>query len=468
MRILKFLCLMAVAGLLLFLGGCQKEEHLITKYENQPPREKYEYKPKFPVFYKNLSVNSFTNNGLTFAPAPELMQQFFNDMTFFHSDSYFTRQVVEAVREGNKPEFDYAVYTPSETNDVFIISIPWTKENKVTMVINYIYLIDRIMYELVFVQNIKNIIVNNPRDQKVIKNTFYNASKINQWDFMMFGTVDNLINDWVATASTDMINSGTSGDRCFIVHSHCYEVFYIVRDASGHPTNNVTYTNCIDYYSNNCNQGDGWDQFLDWGGGSGIFVLPGSGPSSTINTLDIELSLEFPGIDEDCLKLLTDNVKKYLLEANNPCDPHNFKIEIIQEFNRACEESKGNLPPDLLLMNVEMWEFSGKLNQFLDNLYGFGSIPDQTTPPLSANNRLCPNSIIIKPNDSDPKKNVAGITGLQVSLNNGNTILSFNKIWFNVDHTRDCGIPTENLISQAINNAIEIADQRFNLRKSSN
>ena len=101
--------------------------------------------------------------------------------------------------------------------------------------------------------------------------------------------------------------------------------------------------------------------------------------------------------------------------------------------------------------------FQNALNSFL----GFGSTISQNNPPLTANNKLCPNSIIVTPSTWDPtRQNVAGISALQITLNNG-VSLSFQNLFFKVDHTRDCGISTEQLIADAINNSMQIANDNI-------
>ncbi len=101
----------------------------------------------------------------------------------------------------------------------------------------------------------------------------------------------------------------------------------------------------------------------------------------------------------------------------------------------------------------------------LSKYLGFGSTLNLNVPPISASHKMCPNSIIIKPSSWDPtRQNVAGLTGLQISFNNGkggSVPLTFSNLFFKIDQTGDCGISTAQLISDAINSAILIAEQNL-------
>src|SRR5690606_33449295 len=108
--------------------------------------------------------------------------------------------------------------------------------------------------------------------------------------------------------------------------------------------------------------------------------------------------------------------------------------------------------------------FVSEINEALDEFLGLGSILDPLQgDPLSSANRLCPDGIIIKPSSWSPQyQNVAGFTGLQVSLNNGSVNLTYENLFFDVDQTGDCNITTQQLIADAINSAIAIAEANLN------
>ena len=94
---------------------------------------------------------------------------------------------------------------------------------------------------------------------------------------------------------------------------------------------------------------------------------------------------------------------------------------------------------------------------------GFGSTLDPSKgDPITSTNRLCPDGIIVKPSEYSPNyQNVAGFSGLQISLNGGSVNLTFENLFFDVDQTYDCGISTQQLIADAVNSAITIANMNL-------
>jgi len=233
---------------------------------------------------------------------------------------------------------------------------------------------------------------------------------------------------------------------------------------------------------------------------------PGVGRETDTNDQEGSIANQL-GVSQECINKLDKSARfavAEMLKNSNfifPCDPSKSSVEILGEaVAKACESASGKvsksaiedalagedyidlseLPLNLLDCNKTSEENLADFNNFmqqnggcdhagignaLSKYLGFGSTLNLNVPPISASHKMCPNSIIIKPSSWGPtRQNVAGLTGLQISINNGkggSVPLTFSNLFFKIDQTGDCGISTAQLISDAINSAILIAEQNL-------
>jgi hypothetical protein len=203
--------------------------------------------------------------------------------------------------------------------------------------------------------------------------------------------------------------------------------------------------------------GGGWiDPNTNPGGGSGYSNL--QTPPNNI-------------IDPDCWQngitaSVKSEIKKMLENLTDPCQKNAIEQVITNALIDLCSQRSENtntVDADAFVETLEDALFSQEVISDIYNNLGFGSSLDQSQGnPLAPTNRLCPNNIVITPSSWHPNdQNVAGISGLQVSLNNGAVNLTFENLFFDVDKPKNCDYPTEQLIADAINSAIIIANQRL-------
>jgi hypothetical protein len=470
------LTIFTMLGIFLFLGGCQKEENAtstikIHNSHNNGIGSNLQYKPFFNIGDNN---NFAAGDSLNIkAPSYGEYAEMIHYLKNVSYKSSLGQMMLKLHTDGHKFIGDYAIKHSTELESVFVIYIPVITHTGISSILRYSRTKEKISFELIDVNTVRTFVKNNPiPESNELSEKFGTVSTLSIFEYYLFNAIDSDLHSWIQQNHTkaDRIRSG---DRCVVLITISFE--YIDR-GNADPESWAIVSSTVQIETP-CGGGAGFGEGIVYysntddnyggvqGGGS-------SGTSESGNAADKEVTDTYPNVDRDCIESLSTEFKGELVSYGsmyNPCDDVSIIDQITEIINRECiVKNADNEEEEASEINVfeqiiQKMELERSISGKIANLMGFGNTLDQTTPPLSVNNRLCPNSIIIKPNDSDPKKNVAGITGLQVSLNNGNTILSFNKIWFNVDHTRDCGIPTENLISQAINNAIQIADQRLNL-----
>ena len=190
---------------------------------------------------------------------------------------------------------------------------------------------------------------------------------------------------------------------------------------------------------------------------------PCSGKKISIDVKNLALDICF-GCEKNGVGLTPESLEDAYYDALDGkiyVDLNELPIHLL-DCNKTSEENLGDFN-NFMHQNggCDNVGFRNALSKYL----GFGSILDQNIPAISASNKMCPNSIIIKPSKWDPtRQNVAGITGLQISLNDGkggSVPLTFSNLFFKVDQTGDCGISTAQLISDAINSTILIAEQNL-------
>jgi hypothetical protein len=206
-------------------------------------------------------------------------------------------------------------------------------------------------------------------------------------------------------------------------------------------------------------------------------------PTSLSPTINLAVRTLLPSIGNDCLDKM-DNFTKTTITGvaktiSGPCgDLEGIKNLITQVVVTKCnnEPSSSSYDPFSFTVALNQFEFGqeviASLVQSLSVQLGLNSSYQQNLPALSITKKICPGFFVIKPNSFHPNDaNVAGIKGLQISFNrpNGTTMfVSFNHLVIKLDKTTDCSTASDVLITEALNSAIVVAQQRISSNQNIN
>ncbi len=338
--IIKTFIYISIVIFALFQSGCYKY-HTSQGEISPKAKENKIFTPKFTTFDPTKDKSIFHQIAITYSPTEDQLQQYLNQMKFVETSSHYARSSVKVIRQGNRPEMDYSIFSPSGSDSSFIITFPVVKDNKITVLINYIYRKGRIIHELVYAQSIKDLIMSNRKDLKLNRNIFYNAAKIQQFSWLMFKEIDSDLDNWLKKSLHEFQADANSEDVC--VTQALRYCFTVPLGDINTKHNNVWMKSqifCSPYYQNDCITDVPWTDTLGWGGGPSVIVFPEFISEQEHLKINEDLINTYPEFDPECLRLLTLNLKKTLLNMHDPCDPNRLKAKVTEIYNQICLDHK--------------------------------------------------------------------------------------------------------------------------------
>ena len=443
-------------------NGCRKDE--IQLIESKSQHKILKYNPVFDTISLQKASSFTTNDSIVVvAPGYNTIQSFFNDMKNIWFDNPYALAVRDIYNEGYRWEADLATIQFGSNMENYIICVPLIKDSTAEYLsVKRVYE-GKIDYSIVPKSATLNFVQNNEELNPDKNHWFLAANHFNLYDYVLQQDINVGLNDWIEN-QIDFVNSGLRG--CYGTWVVYYGFYRMSTGEAGAATTGWVLKEIV------CDemQGDDWvsttPNFIPpWDPNNNIFAGGTNNPYSGMPFNDIILEI-LPGIDPECLNFILPGMKNEIIELVNGmqdnCFKGNFQQQLIQNFNEECMKAKA-MQGDLSNGNVvEMWEFTSLISESNNSFFGFTNIIDQSQDPISASNRICPDGIIVTPSSWQPNlQNVAGISGLQVSLNNGSVNLTFENLFFDVDQPKNCNYPTQQLIADAINSAISIANNNL-------
>lgn len=426
-----------MAGLLLFVSSCQRDE--LFEASNQ-----IKFKPKDynPVFDTLVNLSSFTGSSFgILAPSLIQLKQMNSILKEISPNLELARRIKQSVSAGIVPEFDFSIIARSNENDNFYtIAVPFVRDSSVHFILlfhkkedqysfkmysknEYMSLVDmNKIYQDDEINHIFKIIGFAITYQTRIEKIFDN--KINQWvekynDFKLKNLMDSRCGNYSITltvewGSLSYGSGGWQGPPTITIHSSIIEIMqtYACPEVFG-PTPEIS-----------------WPLFSDggWGGGIGSSG-PGNGISGVENGQAIKTFL--PGLPDDCIKSMNNETRELLANiislekegCNNDQRLKDLELGIMNGCNRnqfAAETASND--PFGFEQALNSWDFEQEIRNTLDGYLGISSNIDVGNPILSINKPLCTGIFKVRSHSSKSNTFVAGISNLQFSFDVGQSV----------------------------------------------
>ncbi len=351
---------MLMAGMFLFLGGCQKEENFSREIRNVSNKTG-KYKPVFDTTQSIIYLGGRNNDSLIYlAPKISELLHMSAQLKKISNKHSLAQKAIQLKTEGSNWDVNYATITNSRFPDEYMITLPFVKNNVITGIFLFIRNGEDFDAKLFTAEDIEMFISSGITDNHLNRQYFYAT---NEWikykqkkkiKLIIERNADLLKSEWIQS-KLRLISSPPSG-RCWLT---IFTIQIIEFEGLVGNTEFITITQtgsgylwCMESHIHN----DGLILGENYGGST-----------SGLGQTEKDLKDKFIGIDTDCLSLLLPDMKDMLLNSVSPCDPDNFNNKITQAFNNACLKAKQD-GGDNFLLNIEMWEFNDAMMEALDGV----------------------------------------------------------------------------------------------------
>ena len=413
-----------MAGMFLFLGGCQKEENFSREIRNVSNKTG-KYKPVFDTTQSIIYLGGRNNDSLIYlAPKISELLHMSAQLKKISNKHSLAQKAIQLKTEGSNWDVNYATITNSRFPDEYMITLPFVKNNVITGIFLFIRNGEDFDAKLFTAEDIEMFISSGITDNHLNRQYFYATNEWIKFKWIIERNADLLKSEWIQS-KLRLISSPPSG-RCWLT---IFTIQIIEFEGLVGNTEFITITQtgsgylwCMESHIHN----DGLILGENYGGST-----------SGLGETEKDLKDKFIGIDTDCLSLLLPDMKNMLLNSVSPCDPDNFNNKITQAFNNACLKAKQD-GGDNFLLNIEMWEFNDAMMEALDGVdYLDNNISDPRLNCLwkklmkSNNNVICEQ---ISYYEGKTKLNLSiwsqafnGVNGSTTIDDNGQVAIQFNE-----------------------------------------